>query len=561
MYGGSDKSIDQIVEEVRRTVIGQDAAVEWLAAFVDASCARTRLVKVEGVDTLDLPVMGSALIVGPTASGKSHLAKTFARAAGLIFRSIDASQMSAAGYKGATFSGEWAQLADALEQNPGSNALVLIDEVDKLLMQTEREGSARFDLLKPLEGGVLESAGSGMDHPGFSLDCDRCVFVLAGAFTGIEEVVARRLGQSRGSMGFLAPVSGADEASAREARLRAQMTLDDIEAWGAPRELVGRLSTVRFLSALGEDALRQIVRRNKVAEYARMLPGEARMTIDQDAEDLLVQRALAANYGARSINQQLNALFFGRLWRDVRSDGRPVSSLALTVRDGELDYDLAFDGGVRACCPDVDGLLARRAFTLLRQVHERVERWGGVAPFDPCESLGADVADYGAALLLAGGQAVVRGGRAYVREDFSLAEVVLLGALYDLLRDWFPQTDQAPGSLSTLLSMGSLTTGATSPLGLLFGQIETGRRYVRVDASGRPLDEGGVPADGEERWAWVDSQLVREGDGTRPATCGGLAPEQDRALGCYDEFRSYPEESRRAAMTGLAFRLLQVGVR
>ena len=561
MYGGSDKSIDQVVEEVRRTVIGQDAAVEWLAAFVDASCARTRLVKVEGVDTLDLPVMGSALIVGPTASGKSHLAKTFARAAGLIFRSIDASQMSAAGYKGATFSGEWAQLADALEQNPGSNALVLIDEVDKLLMQTEREGSARFDLLKPLEGGVLESAGSGMDHPGFSLDCDRCVFVLAGAFTGIEEVVARRLGQSRGSMGFLAPVSGADEASAREARLRAQMTLDDIEAWGAPRELVGRLSTVRFLSALGEDALRQIVRRNKVAEYARMLPGEARMTIDQDAEDLLVQRALAANYGARSINQQLNALFFGRLWRDVRSDGRPVSSLALTVRDGELDYDLAFDGGVRACCPDVDGLLARRAFTLLRQVHERVERWGGVAPFDPCESLGADVADYGAALLLAGGQAVVRGGRAYVREDFSLAEVVLLGALYDLLRDWFPETDQEPGSLSTLLSMGSLTTGATSPLGLLFGQIETGRRYVRVDASGRPLDEGGVPADGEERWAWVDSQLVREGDGTRPAACGGLAPEQDRALGGYDEFRSYPEESRRAAMTGLAFRLLQVGVR
>ena len=70
-----------------------------------------------------------------------------------------------------------------------------------------------------------------------------------------------------------------------------------------------------------------------------------------------------------------------------------------------------------------------------------------------------------------------------------------------------------------------------------------------------------MPADGEERWAWVDSQLVREGDGTRPAACGGLAPEQDRALGGYDEFRSYPEESRRAAMTGLAFRLLQVGVR
>lgn len=103
MYGGNDKGLAEIAAEVKKTVIGQDEAVDWLCTFADAACARSRIIHEQGIDALSLPNIGSALIVGPTASGKSHLLKTFAKASGLLFQQIDANSMSAAGYIGDSF--------------------------------------------------------------------------------------------------------------------------------------------------------------------------------------------------------------------------------------------------------------------------------------------------------------------------------------------------------------------------------------------------------------------------------------------------------------------------
>ncbi len=145
MYGGNDKDLKQVAEEVKQTVIGQDEAVDWLCAFADAACARTRIVKEGGIDSSRLPSIGSALIVGPTASGKTHLLKTFARTSGLLFQQIDASQMSGEGYVGNSFSKQWVRASAALGENPDRNILIFIDEVDKLMSQS-REGWAGFDL-------------------------------------------------------------------------------------------------------------------------------------------------------------------------------------------------------------------------------------------------------------------------------------------------------------------------------------------------------------------------------------------------------------------------------
>ncbi len=549
MYGGNDKSLDEIISEVKQTVIGQDDAVEWLCAFVDAACTRSRIMQERGIDSLSLPNIGSALLVGPTASGKSHLVKTFARAAGLLYHSIDAGQMSAEGYKGNNFSAQWEQVSAKIDANPGRNALVFIDETDKLFMQ-KREGWAAFDLLKPLEGGKLSGMSPNGKTP-WELDCDRCVFVLAGAFTGIEDIVSRRLGAKAAPIGFAAPEASCP-ASLSESDLRAQISLDDIEQWGTPREIVGRLSTVKFLGPLGEDALRMIVRNNKQDEYSAMLPGNARFSIDPDAEDVLVRNALAANYGARAINQQLNGLFCGKIWRATEAAGA-VASVTLTACGNELDFRIEEAASARSAdnaSPEEDRLSAKAAYGLLREVRRCLKANGGKPALDPCATLGEDCSQYAAALLCKNGGVTMRESGPCVRNDFSLAEITLLYALVSMLGNWFPASDCTPQGLRYLLSLADPACPGKSPLDLMFYQLESGKIYI-------PDPDQDDPDDPSSReWVWADSSLVRNKDGLRPAEKGGLLPGEDEALDYYSEFKEYPRESRQQAVGSLAFRLL-----
>ena len=478
---------------MKKTVVGQDEAVDWLCTFVDAACARSRIIHEQGIDSLSLPSVGSALIVGPTASGKSHLLKTFAKASGLLFQQIDANSMSAAGYIGDSFGKQWVRACAALDENPDRNILIFVDEVDKLFAQTHtsREGTPIYDLLKPLERGILEGSHD------------------------------------------------------------SRVSLEDVEAWGMPREMAGRLSTVRFLAALNEDALREIVRRNKQNEYARMLPAGARFSIDTAAEDMLVKNALEAHYGARSINQQINDVFFGALWRAL-ANTHPVASVTLTARNGELDFDI--EQGEPSEIPEPalqrseqERLSASAAYGLLSKTHNYLMSHGGTINLDPHASLGESNVEYAAALLERSSSIEIdkRGLRA--SNDYTLAEIVLLNSLLSLLRDWFTAKDCTPKGLRTLLSLADCTCKVKSPLAVMFYQIESGARYTP------DTDENGEETGS---WSWQPSNFVRIGDGVRPADTGGLEPSQDHALGYYTEFKGFPLQAQQKAANSLAFRLL-----
>lgn len=551
MYGGNDKSLERLVEDVLKTVIGQDEAVRWICGFLDAASARSRIIAERRSDSLSMPKMGSALIVGPTASGKTHMLKTVAKQSGMLFMEIDASAMTAEGYKGASFSSQWVRAAAALDENPDKQLIVLIDEVDKMFATSQfREVSAVYDMLKPLEGGIIEGGDGSEREPRFRLDCDRCVFVLAGAFTGIEDLIASRLGVGRSVMGFAPAPRRDEEDPTTEKALRAQLTLEDIEKWGAPRELMGRISTVKFLPALGEDDLREIVRRNKVSEYRRMLPSGTEFVIDGSAEDLLVANALAAHYGARSINQQINGVFCGEL-RYQLGQRDDVVGVALTTRDGKLAFDLAY--GVRK--PDDEGpdqseddvLTASLGYGLLWCVHTYIDAHGFVEEPDDWSELLDDGIAFAAALLRLTARDYAS-GKIKPAQDYTLAEIALLIALASLLHDWFPREDQTVGGLCTLLSMADWDCAPTCPLDLLFGQLRNGRRYI-------PLGEQGEDVQREGSWSWQPSNMVRNGDGLRPAECGGLRRGRDKALDCFEEFMEFSVETRREAVKRLAFRL------
>ena len=337
--------------------------------------------------------------------------------------------MSAAGYIGDSFGKQWVRACAALDENPDRNILIFVDEVDKLFAQTHtsREGTAIYDLLKPLEGGILEGSDDSRNGTPYALDCDRCIFVMAGAFTGIEDIIASRIGISRSTIGFRSASENApSENDLSEDGLRERVSLEDVETWGMPREMAGRLSTVRFLAALNEEALREIVRRNKQNEYARMLPAGARFSIDTTAEDVLVKNALEAHYGARSINQQINDVFFGALWRAL-ANTHPVASVTLTAHNGELDFDI--EQGEPSEMPEPalqrseqERLSASAAYGLLSKTHNYLMSHRGTITLDPHASLGESDVEYAAALLEHSSSVEIDKHGLRASNDYTLAE-------------------------------------------------------------------------------------------------------------------------------------------
>lgn len=537
MYGGNNKSLQQITQEVKATVLGQDNTVDKLCAFVDMVSTRAKLINEGYEESLALPPLSSALIVGPTASGKSHMLKTFADKAGMICRAIDASSMSTEGYKGASFSTEWHELSQELALNPGQMAVVLIDEVDKLLIQTN-EGNAKFDLLKPLEGGILTGHAGRCEDP-FELPCDRCVFILAGAFTGIDAIVAKRLRIDGGGCGFNSGSKGlpADQKE-REALLRNKMTLEDIEAWGCPRELVGRISQVWPMSALSEETLRGIVTNNKRAEYQRMLGG-AEFEIGEAAVDLIVKRALEHNYGARSVNQQIASVFVEKVWPKI-AGCHDINKVQLIAADEELDCVAWHGNKAISSVPAVEGRLSeKRGYALLDEVHQRCLEAAN-KPLD-ASAFDEGATDFAASLLQAGNCTAINGGKLQVANDYSLAEITLVHALYAYIKDWCADEDQTPYGFETLLNMWSdVPDHNSTPLSRLFSFINNGISYNSTTKQ------------------WEKHMVRRNSDGVAPGKVGGLAPSEDKALGYYHEFCGYPAKSQKEAVHSLAFRLLQL---
>ena len=264
---------------------------------------------------------------------------------------------------------------------------------------------------------------------------------------------------------------------------------------------------------------------------------------------LIVSNALSAHYSARSVNRQINELFFGDLWRAM-SRVEWVKSVSLTAVDGKLGFSIERGEGAppRVEPTEEERLSASAVYGLLRKVHNYAAAHEGKVALDTRNSLGAGSVEFAAALLCRDYE-LKEGGELAFKDDYSLAEIVLLNALMSLLRDWFPESDRTPDGLKTLLSLSSGGESARSPLDLLFYQLESGTRYVSKIVA---------DADGEEseQWFWTASNFVRNGDGLRPAETGGLDPGQDDALDYYSEFKGYPREARQKAARSLAFRLL-----
>lgn len=308
---GSVPKPKEIKEFLDQYIIGQDEAKKYLSVAVYNHYKR--ITQTAGSDDVDIE-KSNIILVGPTGTGKTLLAKTIARLLDVPFAIVDATVLTEAGYVGEDIESLLTRLLQACDYDVerAEKGVVFIDEIDKIARKSDNPSITRDvsgegvqqGLLKLLEGStVLVPPNGGRKHPEqkmIAVDTKNILFICGGAFDGIERKIASRLNTH--VVGY-----GHDEASRKKQRenLMRYVMPQDLKSFGLIPEIIGRLPVLTSLDPLDREALRRILTEPKnaiVRQYKKLfLLDGVELEFTEDALDLIVDKAIEYKLGARGL--------------------------------------------------------------------------------------------------------------------------------------------------------------------------------------------------------------------------------------------------------------------